>query len=229
MKKILTTFLLAFSVSIYAVGPTTIHGVNDSGERIAVDEEWLPQPENPGGGMRLTGFYVVSIKKNKKAVQEFGGQSCSFGNNTFSCTSEGESPLVGTTYLFVKDLPNCRGSLFVCKAGCGSRAPQAMIQDYWECPTLGANYYDACDPNNHEEYGVLASDNVNLRGKPDLTASVVGRLNKVTIVNILERQQDCLTINHEAGQWIKVQVDQGGSTKSGWIFDAYVEYTDKEL
>ena len=102
-----------------------------------------------------------------------------------------------------------------------------MIRDCWECPTLGAHYYEACDPNNHEEFGVLASGNVNLRERPDLAVPVLGRLDKGTRVKIAERQQECLTINHEAGQWIKVQVSQGNFVKSGWIFDAYVEYTDK--
>lgn len=231
MKTILVIFLLSLSVSIYADGPTTIHGVNSFGEHIAIDEEWLPDPKNPNSGANHTGLYVVSIKADGKAAHELGGQHFEFrktGNiGGFSSTIQNKSPLAGATYQFVKDLPNCRGSLFACKAGCGSRTPLTMTRDYWECPTLGADYYDACDPNNHESYGILASNNVNLRERPELTAPVLKRLSKDKRVKILERRQECLTINYETGQWIKAQVSKGTFPKPGWIFDASVEYTDK--
>lgn len=232
LRAILLFYLLLFfPLSIYADGPTTIHGVNSFGEHIAIDEEWLPDPKNPNSGMNPTGLFVVSITAAGKPAQELGGQHFEFkesGNiSGFSSTDLNKSPLAGARYQFVKDLPNCRGSLFACKAGCGSRTPTTMTKNYWECPTLGADYYDACDPNNHEAYGVLASNNVNLRERPELTAPVLKRLGKDKRVKILQRRQECLTINYEMGQWIKVQVSKDTSPKSGWIFDASVEYTDK--
>jgi len=226
MKSLRIVLILAFSTPVYAVGPTTIHGVNDSDERVELDEEWVPNRANPREGNSPTGFYVVLIKRNQEAVERFGGNVCHLASRSFTCAREGKSPLAGATYDFKKDLPNCRGSLFVCSSGCNARAPRAMIQDPWECPTLGANYYAACDRKNSKNKGVL-SEIVNLRETPSPTALVLGRLNQKAKLTILERQSECLTINHESGQWIKVQAGEGSDRKTGWIFDAYVEYTDQ--
>jgi hypothetical protein len=224
-KQSAVALLLVVSTAIYADGPTTIHGVNGAGEQIALDEEWLPAAG--ASNLAWTGFYVVSVgAPGERPEKEFGAQHCGVRVASFSCARGGQSPLAGTTYGFVRDLPNCRGSLFICTGGCGAHAPQEMIRDYWECPTDdGLDYYDACDPKNHANLALLAS-NVNLREEPNLAAAVRVRLPKNTQVEILERQASCLTLNHERGQWIKVRVRDDESAEAGWVFDAYVEYSD---
>ena len=224
-KRFALAFLLVLSAPLYADGPTAIHGVNTSGKAIALYEEWLPAP----GAQELqrTGLYAVSVgTPGEKPEREFGAQRCGVREASFFCVSGGESPLAGATYGFVRDLPNCLGSLFICTGSCGGDAPAEMIRDYWECPgDDGVEYYGACAPNNQQKIGLLDST-VNLREQPDVAAAVITRVQKNMQVEILERQDECLTLNHERGQWIRVRVRAGESSEIGWIFDAYVEYTN---
>src|SRR5689334_9773738 len=86
--------LLAFSTSVYADGATTIHGVNSSGEQIALDEEWLPVPG--ASNLDWTGFYVVSVGvPGERPKEEFGAQHCGVRIASFSCARGGQSPLAG--------------------------------------------------------------------------------------------------------------------------------------
>lgn len=78
------------------------------------------------------------ITSGKKAQRVFEKQPCSICASSnaseikFSCASSGTSPLAGTTYVYKEDLPNCWGTLYVCKYGCSSRVPNELIDDMYE-------------------------------------------------------------------------------------------------
>ena len=138
MKYFSATILLIVCLLCRADGPTTISGVNDAGDVVRVDEEYFDYgPDGVGWGP--TRYHTISIERDGKLLRSYEKQLC--GSNDlgyspgwiFSCAKEGNSPLAGAVYLFVNELPDCRGFRFVCKEGCGAEAPREMIKEPYEC------------------------------------------------------------------------------------------------
>jgi hypothetical protein len=244
---------LILSASSHADGPTPIHGINEAGEEITVYEDGtVPTDEH---GVILTelskgvdhkkypqstefsvSVYTVKVLKRNGTKEEYKLQDC--GNDalrldfSFSCRG-GNSPLAGAKYEYVRELTKCGGSLMTCKTGCGPRAPREMIKAPWECVSgleeLGLVDRDvyACQAENTKTKGIIHGHEINLRERPDFAATVKSRLTDQTKLVILERNKECLNINGEKGQWVRVKVAGETEEKDGWVYDAYVEYVDK--
>jgi hypothetical protein len=219
MKYFALVILLFFHTLSYAVGPTTIRGLNQNGETFTIDEENFDYENGVSWGPNM--FYTILVERDSKIINRYKKQLCGFHKNgNFSCREDGDSPLAGAKYQFIKYLKKCGGSLFLCQNGCGSLAPKELRADTWEC-------YESspCDKSNYKEKeGMINAENVNIRIKPDLNASLVTRMNKYTKVTILDRKIGCQTINYEKGEWIKIEQDLGAAKIIGWVFDAYIEY-----
>jgi hypothetical protein len=133
MKYFFAAVLSIVTSLAYADGPTTLHGINAAGELITVDQENFDYgPQGVAWGPNM--FYTVLVKKDGKNIRTYEKQLCGHDSDgPFSCAKKGESPLAGARYLYVKELPNCKGSLYACKEGCGPKAPRKLIKDPWEC------------------------------------------------------------------------------------------------
>lgn len=136
MKYFFALVLFIFASQCSADGPTTTHGINAAGELITVDEEEFDYgPEGVDWGPNA--YNTVRVVKNGKQIKSYKKQLCGFDPRgekmTFSCAKNGKSPLAGATYMYVKELSACKGTLFICKEGCGAGAPRKLISDPWEC------------------------------------------------------------------------------------------------
>ncbi len=68
--------------------------------------------------------------------------------------------------------------------------------------------------------GALA---VNLRTAPSLTSEVLKPLYRSTELRVLERSDNCETINGRPGRWVRVR-EHASNDSQGWVFDAYLAY-----
>jgi hypothetical protein len=234
MRRTITVSLLLLAVSAHADGPTAIHGTNDLGEEFVLNEQYFDF--GPNNSPRYPLFYwEIHVKKgaNEQVFEkDFCGIPDFHGPGLhFKCESDAKSPLAGATYIKIKELTKCRGTLYVCKTGCGPRAPRELIKDAWECGMefidLVDQYVVACKLNNTKTKGIIYGQGINLREKPDLTSQALARLSDKTKVEILERIKECISIDGEKGEWVRVRVVVDKVATEGWVFDAYIEYVDK--
>ncbi len=186
-----------------------------------IDSGSSPRPPLHYWAIRVTkGAKVQVFEKDICGIPDIDGPALHF-----KCDSDGKSPLAGSTFVVKKELTKCRGTLYVCKTGCAPRVPQTLIKEPWECRTPSSEpYIEPCASNNTKKAGIVSTNGVNLREQPEITAQVLASLSKETKVKILERRESCVSIDHEAGQWVKVEVSDGKSANVGWVFDAYIEY-----
>lgn len=234
MKLFFSIVVLFFSAFVFAVGPTTIHGLNEAGEEIRADveesyeNEPVRTPSHPHYGPWSV---VVSDGKNQR--REFKQQYCgysgpSYGSGwSFSCAREGNSPLAGTSYDFREELDNCGGFLFICKSGCNRRAPRELIDDLWECPAAfeALKKEEECASKNRQgAYVTLIDDVVHLMDAPSTSGKVLRKLFHGTKAKFISGDGICTTIAEKTGQWIEVNITDKQTVETGWIFDAYVEY-----
>jgi len=232
MRYIATAVLILSASICLADGPTTISGTNDSGERITVHQEYFDYgPEGTPWGPNQ--YHTVKVTKGEKLVHSYEKQLC--GSNElgyrpgwrFSCRKEGTSPLAGTTYSFVKELPDCQGYLFACTQGCGARAPRELVKEPWECNTdemveLEKEMWCGKDDRIGKN-ATLVGDNVNLRGAPNTYGEIIRTLASGTKVRVVSQAEKCATIGSKTGRWVKVR-SMDSSFEDGWLFDAYVNY-----
>jgi len=218
MKLRIAIVFLTLSTPLHADGPTDMHGVNQAGDEVLVYEDGRIPPDGH------TPRHTVEVKKRGGQKEKYEKQDCGIdvrSTREFFCDSQGNSPLAGARYAPKRALKKCRGTLIVCKSGCGSRAPLEMVVDPWECGGVN-EYLDACDIANGTN-GVLNSG-VNIREKPDSAAHILLHLPKATKIKVVERRDECLVIDSEKGQWVKVKIMGGTPIRPGWIFDAYIDY-----
>lgn len=221
MRISVLAIIFFLPASSFAAGSTALEGTNAMGETITLYEEWT------GDGFSKT----IDIKVNEKRKDIFEKQPCEFkvlpnsSELSLICSRDGKSPLAGATYIVKKKwLKKCRGTLYICQSGCGPRAPRELIEHPWECGHGEGDFHLACGATEANKEGILNSNQVNLRVSPSTVAPVLHRLPKDTKVTILERQDRCLVIDDEKGQWVKVRTLSESPVSEGWVFDAYVEY-----
>ena len=219
MKYFVLIILLSLHASVYAAGATTIRGFNQNGDTFTIDKEYFDYENGIPWGPNA--YHTIRIERKSKIINRYKKQFCGFDEiGNFSCREGGDSPLSGANYQQIKELQKCGGTLFLCKSGCGLLTPKELRADTWECYASSP-----CDPSNYKEKeGMINSEYVAMRESPNLQAELVTRMNRYTKVSILDRKRECLTIDYDKGEWIKVELKDGISKKIGWVFDAYVEY-----
>ena len=126
--------LLAISLAgaVFAAGFGTLHGTNELGQSITIDEiELVPN--------RSHDLYHIAVK-NGEEVQDFTYQPCRLtlvdeaaDLSEFSCSSIGNSPLAGASYTVKPYGVECNEYIYTCKSGCNDKTPKQMFQGYWEC------------------------------------------------------------------------------------------------
>lgn len=228
MKLIFLIVVFYFSVSAFAYERTAIHGLNEAGEEIQA------HVEGRYDDTRYAWSITVGVDGDKERV--FKNQPCGYSGqyeNTFSCASEGNSPLAGTSYDFRKELDNCEGLLFICKSGCNQRAPIELIiknsEDSRGCQKSEQEEMEALEMqlecNKKDRQGAtvtIIADKVNLMDTP--SGKVLRTLNIGTKAKLILGDGICTTISGITGQWIKVKFIDKKTAQDGWIFDADVEY-----
>ena len=140
MKYLSGLLVFIFAAQCYADGPTTIHGMNASGEVFEIDlDESSDQVQGVGDDWWQMRYFTVQVKKRGKLVQSYEKQICDIGwpkeseKLKFFCIKKGDSPLAGAEYVEVRELAGCKGTLFVCRKGCSKRTPRELIKNPWEC------------------------------------------------------------------------------------------------
>ena len=134
MRHGIATLIISVCVvhSAHSAVQTPIRGTASSGEEFYVEEVYWDQKAQPPNNWTI----MITIGKKEQRVFEKQPCSISWSSNAserkFSCASSGTSPLAGTTYVYKEDLPNCWGTLYVCRHGCSSRVPNEMIEDVYE-------------------------------------------------------------------------------------------------
>lgn len=205
--------LMSTTRNAYGAVQTPLRGTTTAGEAFYAEEVyWDPALKHPYRWKITTASGV------------FEKQPCgtNFKNElTFWCAPEGSSPLAGTTYVFRKYLTKCGGTLLICKEGCSSRVPNALIEEPYECGDPENPELPSCAGSDH---GFISGEAVNVREKPSTVAPVIQRLAKNTKVKILETSGACIVIDHERGIWVKVKTENGTAVQEGWVFDAYIRY-----
>lgn len=230
MKSLVAALLILSAFACLADGPTTIRGINGSGEVITVNEEYFDYgPQGTPWGPNQ--FHTVVVTQSGKVVSSYNKQLCGSNGHgytpewRFSCRKEGESPLAGATYSFKQELPDCKGYLFVCTQGCSPRAPRELTKDPWECddPNESSVLQEAACGNPIDE-GVVEGDIVNIRNHPGINSSVLGTATKGVRITVLKRDSVCMLINGKEGRWVRVKLHDDNPIKEGWVFDAYIKY-----
>jgi len=229
LKTKTAAFLLLICLlplSVNAVGPTDLNIYWDSGEWLRIYDAYYETPEEDRTGHEPYSPYNMILKKDNKIIKKFKKQYCGFDKSSsrFSCEKGGSSPIAGVTYAQNKWLKKCRGTLYICKQGCGPDIPREMIQDPWEC-YLGDDYIEPCQKNNNAKSGHINANSVNVRSKPSLKSKVLSRLDIKEYVLISKRIEECVHIDAEMGEWVKIQAPNVDPVVEGWVYDAFVEYS----
>jgi hypothetical protein len=139
MKTLLQFFLsLAVPLSATGAGFVTIDGKLGGGWEVVIQME--PPPTIHVWQRTKSGDLVhPKTYEDQGCVMTAEVSERNRETRTLTCPSSGSSPVAGTRYVGKRFKGNCwKGApefVYTCVAGCGkgSKAPQVLHQDYWEC------------------------------------------------------------------------------------------------
>lgn len=209
--------IMSTSGVVSSAPPLDVSGHNDFGEHITVygqydDQDWF-------------GTILVKSKDGQETLLR--KQNCTSGE-TFSCSSEGTSPLAGTVYRFLSYSSEDCGRIAVCKSGCSQRAPREVLEAGYECyddglcPNVARNRHG---PWTHKyTSGSIRGTKVNLRDYPHSQSRILRTVDHGAEIRAIDSDISCRKISGKLGIWVFVEVFDGFQPSRGWLFDAYIDF-----
>lgn len=246
MRIIIFLSSLIFSFQCTAEGFVSLEGKTKDGWEVLVGTE-----------PPVAVYIWKDGKNRQSSEKTFSSEHCTYGSSgtmpSFSCDEKDKSPLAGTKYIGYR-VESCDATyVYVCVSGCikNRHAPLTLTQGFWEgdpyCGLSKKEIEEVERKNNEKEMaerkcwsrgrkdgGLLIHDTVKLREtdvkfreNPGVSGRVLRILPVETSVTILPLASTCEVVEGKLAKWVKVEIKDGSTIETGWIFDSSIKYADE--